>query len=247
MTPIRIPDHIARIEPYVPGKPIEEVERDLGLKGSVKLASNENPLGPSPAAVEAVRRAVSNAHRYPDGSGHYLRKRLSEIHGVAPGQIILGNGSTELVEILARTFLGPEGNAVMADQSFIMYRIAVMAVNGNARVVPLKGMTHDLQEMAGAVDPSTRIIFIANPNNPTGTYVSHEALQRFVSAVPEEVLIVLDEAYREYVEAQDYPDSLSLLKQGRRIAILRTFSKIYGLAGLRMGYALTTPEVLAAA
>ncbi|MFQ5700947.1 MAG: histidinol-phosphate transaminase [Acidobacteriota bacterium] len=247
MTRIKIPDNIARIQPYVPGKPIEEVEREFGLKDSVKLASNENPLGPSPRAVETLRKAASGVHRYPDGGGFYLRNRLSEIHGLPANQIILGNGSTELVEILARTFLGQDGNAVIAEQSFIMYRLAVTAVNGNARLVPLKKMKYDLPTMSERVDGATRLVYIANPNNPTGTYIAHRELVDFLEGVSPEVLIVLDEAYREYVERPDYPDSLALLKQGKRIAILRTFSKIHGLAGLRVGYALTLAGIVEAA
>ena len=247
MTPIKIPSNIDRIEPYLPGKPIEEVERELGLQGSIKLASNENPLGPSPRALHAAHDMLSGANRYPDGGGYYLRARLAERHHLPMDQIILGNGSTELVEIFARTFLGAEGSAVMADQAFIMYRIAVMTVNGNARVVPLKAMRHDLSSMAEAIDESTRIVFIANPNNPTGTQVTHRELADFMNRVPPDLLVVVDEAYREYVETPDYPDTLSMLAQGRRMAILRTFSKIYGLAGLRLGYALTTSEVRLAA
>lgn len=243
MSAIRIPPNIESIEPYLPGKPIEEVERELGLRDTVKLASNENPLGPSPKAIQAARDALAGSNRYPDGSGYYLRARLGQIHDLPMDQIVLGNGSTELVEILARTFLGADGSAIMADQAFVMYRIAVLAVNGNARLVPLNHMRHDLPAMAAAVDPSTRIVFIANPNNPTGTHVSHREMSDLLAQTPSEGLVVVDEAYREYVEAPDYPDTLSLLKQGARIAILRTFSKIYGLAGLRLGYALTTPDV----
>jgi histidinol-phosphate aminotransferase len=247
MSPIRVPDNIAQIKPYVPGKPVEEVERELGLSGTVKLASNENPLGPSPMAVDAARRALGEVNRYPDGSGWYVREKLSRLHGVPMDQIMLGNGSTDLVEILARTFLGRDGWAVMADQAFIMYRLAVMTVNGNARIVPLRKMRHDLEAMAAAVDAVTRLVFIANPNNPTGTYVTHQEFERFLGSIPEDVLVVMDEAYFEYVHAPDYPDSLSLLRRGRRLAVLRTFSKVYGLAGLRLGYALTTAEVRQAA
>lgn len=247
MTPIKVPANIDRIEPYVPGKPIEEVERELGLRDTIKLASNENPLGPSPRAVEAIREALGGVHRYPDGSGYYLKERLSEILRLPVQQVLLGNGSTELVEILARTFLGVEGSAVMADQAFIMYRIAVMAVNGNARVVPLRQMRHDLPAMADRIDASTRLVFIANPNNPTGTCVTHREIVEFLDRIPDGTLVVVDEAYREYVGEADYPDTLSLLKQGRRLAILRTFSKVYGLAGLRLGYALTTADVVRSA
>jgi len=246
MTPLKVPDNIGRIDPYVPGKPISEVERELGLKDTIKLASNENPLGPSPLALAAGRTALADVHRYPDGSGHYLKERLAREWQIPAGQVMLGNGSTELVEILARTFLGADGRAVMADQAFIMYRIAVMAVNGNATIVPLSGMRHDLPAMAARVDAKTRLVFIANPNNPTGTYVTHEELVAFLDRVPEGVLVVVDEAYKEYVVQTDYPDTLALLKANRRLAILRTFSKIYGLAGLRLGYALTSTGVVEA-
>jgi histidinol-phosphate aminotransferase len=239
-----VPAHIRGIEPYVPGKPIEELERELGLRNSIKLASNENPLGPSPLAVEAVRRAAAGLNRYPDGGGFHLRERLAAEHGVAPGEIILGNGSTEIVELLARTFLGPDGAAVVADQAFIMYRIAVTAVNGRARVVPLRDMRHDLPAMAAAVGPDVRLVYIANPNNPTGTCVLRGELDALFEAIPQDVVVVLDEAYRDYVADPGYPDGLDDLRRGRSIAVLRTFSKIHGLAGLRIGYALTSAAVV---
>jgi len=243
MTPFPLPDNIASLDPYVPGKPISEVERELGLSDSVKLASNENPLGPSPKALEAARRALSDAHRYPDGSGWHLRETLGRLHGVPMDQIVLGNGSTDLVEILARTFLGRDGSAVMADQAFIMYRLAAMAVNGGARPVPLTAMRHDLRAMAAAVDAGTRLVFIANPNNPTGTHVTRSELGSFLDSIPPDVLVVVDEAYHEYVMAEDYPDAVDWVREGRRLAVLRTFSKAHGLAGLRLGYAVTTAEV----
>ena len=246
MRPIPIPGNIARIDPYIPGKPIEEVERELGLKGSIKLASNENPLGPSPQAIAALKGAMGDLNRYPDGSGLRLRERLAEINGLDPDWIILGNGSSDLVEIIARTFLGADGNAVMANQAFLLYRLAVTAVNGNARVIPLREHAHDLRAMADAVDTRTRLIYIANPNNPTGTYVSHEDLKTFLDRVGDRALVVVDEAYKEYVVAPDYPDTLALLRSGRRLAVLRTFSKIHGLAGVRIGYAMTAPEVIEA-
>lgn len=247
MRPIPIPGNIARIDPYIPGKPIEEVEREMGLKGSIKLASNENPLGPSPQAIAALKGALGDLNRYPDGSGFHLRERLAVINGLDPDRIMLGNGSSDLVEIFARTFLGAEGNAVMANQAFLLYRLAVTAVNGNARVIPLREHAHDLRAMGDAVDAGTRLIYIANPNNPTGTYVSHEDLEALLDRVGDRALVVVDEAYREYVVAPDYPDTLALLRSGRRLAVLRTFSKIHGLAGVRIGYALTAPEVIEAA
>src|SRR5262249_23693878 len=167
-----VPDWIRTLTPYTPGKPIEELERELGVRDSIKLASNENPRGPSPRAVEAVRAASGRLNRYPDGGGVYLRERIAAAHCLEMDHVVLGNGSTELVELLARTFLGAEGWAVMADQAFIMYRIATMAVNGRARIVPLDGLTHDLGAMARAAQSEARLIYIANPNNPTGTYVN---------------------------------------------------------------------------
>ena len=247
MTPVKLPGYIAALRPYEPGKPIEEVERELGLTDTIKLASNENPLGPSPLAIDAIRDALAGIHRYPDGGGHYLREALARASGVSLHQIMLGNGSTELVELFARTFLGADGVGLMADQAFIMYRIAVTAVNGHAVTVPLRDMRHDLPAMAHRITPDVRIVYIANPNNPTGTYVNAREMDAFLEAVPEDVLVVVDEAYREFVTAPDYPDCAGWLGRGRRMAILRTFSKIYGLAGLRLGYALSTPEVLQAA
>jgi histidinol-phosphate aminotransferase len=239
------PDHIRQIKPYEPGKPVEEVERELGLSDTIKLASNENPFGPSPLAVKAIQRAVEQANRYPDGGGYYLRMELAHRHGLSPEQIILGNGSTELVEILARSYLGLHGNAVISEQAFIMYRIAVQAVNGNSIMVPMAGRTHDLDAMAAAVNRDTRLIFVANPNNPTGTVVGPGPVERLVKATPAGTLLVLDEAYREYVEGfADYPDTVPLLRAGAPVVILRTFSKIYGLAGLRLGYGLAPEAVV---
>lgn len=246
MSALRVPSNILEIQPYVPGKPIEEVERELGLKDTIKLASNENPIGPSPAALEAVRRHAPGLNRYPDGGGYYLRERLAAEHGVSADSIILGNGSTEIVELLARTFLGPAGWAVISEGAFIMYRIAVAAVNGNARMVPMRGMKHDLPAMAAAAKSDVRLLYVANPNNPTGTYVTRGELSALFDAIPRDVIVVLDEAYRDYVEAADYPDGVEALHAGRTVAVLRTFSKIHGLAGIRVGYALTLPEIAAA-
>ena len=236
-----IPDHIARISPYVPGMPDE----DLGGKSSAQLASNENPLGPSPRALRAVRSVLRQSHRYPEGGGHILRNAISRHVDLPPDQIILGNGSTELVEMLARTFVGSHGEAVMATPSFVMYRIAVQAVNGRAREVPLQKMRYDLAGLAAACGTQTGLAYIANPNNPTGTYVSKDELGEFLNRVPDSVLTVLDEAYAEYVEAADYPSGRSYVESGRRLIVLRTFSKAYGLAGLRIGYGLAAREVIA--
>ena len=245
MTP-RPPEHVRSIRPYEPGKPVEEVERELGLGDTVKLASNENPLGPSPLALQALRQQIGDLNRYPDGGGYYLRRTLAQLHGLTENEVVLGNGSTELVEILARTYLGSDGNAVMSEKAFVMYRIAVTAVNGNAIEVPMRGSTHDLHAMADAIDERTRLVFVANPNNPTGTYVDRAAMDHLLSRLPEGALAVIDEAYREYVEGNhpDYPDLVPDLKSGARVVILRTFSKVYGLAGIRLGYALAPAGVI---
>jgi histidinol-phosphate aminotransferase len=239
-----LPDHISRISPYVPGRPEEDLGCPPGGESPLKMASNENPLGPSPRALESARAALEQSHRYPDGSGRRLRAALSRRFQLPPDQIVLGNGSTELVELLARTFLGGEGWAVMAERTFIMYRIAVMAVNGNAREVPLRGMRLDLMAMAAACDSRTVLVYIANPDNPTGTYVTREELEEYFRCVPPGVLTVLDEAYAEYLERSDYPSGVDSLRQGRRVAVLRTFSKAYGLAGLRVGYGLAPADVV---
>lgn len=240
-----LPDHIAPLAPYEPGKPIEDVEREFGLTGSIKLASNENPLGPSPRAVEAMRAAAERVHRYPDGGGHYLRRALSERLGVAVEQLVLGAGSTDLIDLAARTFLAPGDNAVISENAFIMYRLSVQAANGAMKMVPMREHTHDVLAMARAADERTKILYIANPNNPTGTFVNRETLAAFFAAVPKDVVIVLDEAYRDYITDPSYPmDALSYLGKGYRLLALRTFSKSHGLAGLRVGYGISTPEVV---
>lgn len=243
---IRIPDHIRAIVPYVPGKPIEETERQLGLRRVVKLASNENPLGPSARAVEAIREAAARVHRYPDGGALALRQVLGTRLGIPAAQIVPGNGSTELVEIIAKAFLGPDRGAVVGAPAFIMYSIAVRGMGAPLRVVPLVDDRHDVRAMAGACDGSTALVYIGNPNNPTGTYVDRAAMEEYFRMVPPHVLTVVDEAYRDYVEAIDYPDCVEFLRAGSPVAVLRTFSKIHGLAGLRLGYAIT-PRVVAAA
>jgi histidinol-phosphate aminotransferase len=239
---IETPEHLRAITPYVPGKPLEEAERELAIT-FVKLASNENPLGPSPKAVAALHDACAGVNRYPDGSGHYLRHALAARHGMRPEQIVLGNGSTELVEILAKAYLATGKGAVVSEQAFIMYSIAVRAMAAPLRSVPQKDDHHDLPAMAEACDAGTALVFIANPNNPTGTYVGRAAFDAYFERVPKHVLTIIDQAYFEYVEVPDYPDCLDYLRAGRSVVVLRTFSKIHGLAGLRIGYGVTSPEV----
>ena len=240
---ITVSDNIKSITPYVPGKPLEELERELGITGSIKLASNENPLGPSPKAVAAVKKALEGLNRYPDGSGFYLSQALAKKFKVELSQIILGNGSNELLELAVRAFVQPGDETISADPSFVVYKMVTQAAGGTNVIVPCKDMRHDLDAMAERITPKTRLVFIANPNNPTGTMNTISEMDRFMEKVPDSVIVVVDEAYFEYVTHSEYPDSLDYLKGGRNILALRTFSKIYGLAGLRIGYGITTPEI----
>ncbi|MBI3003412.1 MAG: histidinol-phosphate transaminase [candidate division NC10 bacterium] len=236
--------HLLSLRPYSPGKPIEEVERELGLTGPAKLASNENPLGPSPLAVKAIREAAAGVHRYPDGGGSALKARLAARLGVPPAQIALGNGSNELLEFAARIFLQPGDEAVMARPAFIIYRMACQALGAVPVEVPCRAHVHDLEAMAAAVTARTKLIFVGNPNNPTGTAVQPAALEAFVRRLPPELLLVLDEAYWEFLPEGERPPSLDWVREGRRCFVLRTFSKIYGLAGLRVGYGVGPPELI---
>jgi len=241
---IQPPDYIRTIQPYVPGKPIEELERELGISHSIKLASNENPLGPSPEAVRAIRDSFDDLNRYPDGAGYYLKKALAGTLVVGEDELILGNGSNELLDIAARTFMKAGDEAVMGAPSFVVYGMAVQSVGGTSVQVPLTNYTHDLAAMAKAITPGTKMLFLANPNNPTGTYNTKDAFDRLMENVPDTVLVVVDEAYYEYVDAPDYADSMKHFRSGRNILILRTFSKIYGLAGLRIGYGIARKDIL---
>lgn len=239
-----VPEHIKKIIPYLPGKPLSEVERELGLKDVVKLASNENPLGPSPLAIEAIKKHINEVNLYPDNGVYYLRKKLASILNLSMEQVIIGNGTTDILGDIARTFLGPEDYAIVADQTFLVYRLAVQAVNGNLIIVPLKNYTYDLPAMAKAVTPHTKLVYIANPNNPTGTMVTGEEFDRFLNSIPEDIVVALDEAYYEYIQDPAYPDSFKYVREGRPVIVLRTFSKIYGLAGLRIGYAVAPEELI---
>ncbi|BCX89184.1 histidinol-phosphate aminotransferase [Methylomarinovum tepidoasis] len=239
------------LTPYQPGKPIEELARELGLEPAkiVKLASNENPLGPPPKALEAIRRALPETARYPDGSGFSLKHKLARKLGVQPQQITLGNGSNDVLDLIARVFLGPGRGAVFSEHAFAVYPIATQAVGAGARVAPAHDGSrgprygHDLGAMLDQVSGDTTVAFIANPNNPTGTYVTRKQLEDFLTALPERVIAVVDEAYSEYVERDDYPDALAWLDRFPNLIVTRTFSKAYGLAGLRVGYAVSHPQV----
>ena len=243
---IRVSDDIKGLAPYAPGKPLHEVARELGVRDAVKLASNENALGPPPRALEAMRRALDGLHRYPDGAGRDLREALAARLGVTPGQVILGNGSNEIIELLVRTFMMPGDEAVMADLTFVVFKMAVTAAHGIPVAVSLKNTRHDLEAMADRITPRTRLVFIANPNNPTGTIVRQAEVDAFLKRVPDDVLVVFDEAYREYVTDSAFPDILREAASGRagNLVILRTFSKIYGLAGLRIGYGVMRADLV---
>jgi histidinol-phosphate aminotransferase len=231
---------IQGLSPYIPGKPVEELERELGIRNAIKLASNENPLGPSKKALAALtKRVFKNLHRYPEGSGRRLREALAHKHKISPDQVILGNGSDEIMDLAAKTFLDPGDEALMGDLTFAIYRISVAAHHGASVVVPLKDGRYDLDGMARHLTSKTRLVFICNPNNPTGTMVTRRELVDFLDHLPSDVIVVLDEAYAEYATSPDFPDSVGLVKQGRPLIVLRTFSKIYGLAGLRIGYGIS--------
>lgn len=241
----RIPEYIRSIQPYIPGKPLEEAERETG-RHVVKLASNENPLGTSPLAVEAMRKALLSAHRYPDAQAYYLRQRLARHLDVPEDWLLFGNGSTELIELAALAFLAEGDPGLIASGSFPMYRIALQVRGARVIEVPLQDYRYDLAAMARRAREGVRLVYLANPNNPTGTWFDADALAEFLNAVPQDVVVVLDEAYYEYVEQPGYSRSLKELRAGRNLIVLRTFSKIYGLAGLRIGYAVARPELLEA-
>jgi histidinol-phosphate aminotransferase len=247
---IKPPQHISDIQPYIPGKPLEELERELGIKDSIKLASNENPIGPSPLAMKALLNTVTSSktvtsfNRYPEGGGYFVKKALSEKFSVHEDEIILGNGSNELIDFAVRTFLQQGDKAVMAHPSFIVFPLTVQAMGGKPVQVPLKDYTHDLDAMADAITKRTRILFLANPNNPTGTINTRDACDRLMKRIPDGVLVIFDEAYYEYVTHPDYADSFTYFREGKDVLILRTFSKIYGLAGLRIGYGIARREII---
>jgi histidinol-phosphate aminotransferase len=239
-----IKPHILDLEPYQPGKPVEELERELGIEGAIKLASNESAIGPSPKAIAAVRDALDGIHRYPDGSSFALRQRLAAQLGVELEQLVFGAGADEILELLAKVLLGPGDEAVFAWPSFAMYPVIVQGMGAQSKRVPLDGnLVHDLPAMAAAIGERTRLVFVCNPNNPTGSSVGAEEFDRFVESLPDTVVLVIDEAYREFVRRPDFPDSLAWLRRRPGTIVLRTFSKIFGLAGLRIGYGAADPEL----
>jgi histidinol-phosphate aminotransferase len=234
---------IAGLKPYVPGKPVSELERELGITGSIKLASNENPLGPSPRAVAAAQAALAELARYPDGGGFELRRALAERHGVDMACVTLGNGSNDVLDMVARAFLHPCVETVMAEHCFAVYPISAQAVGATIRVAPARDRGHDLDAMRALVNEHTRVVWVANPNNPTGTWLPRQPLRAFLGGLPAHVIAVVDEAYVEYVDAPDYPDASQWLAELPNLVVTRTFSKAYGLAALRVGYALSSPAI----
>ncbi len=234
---------VLTLKPYQPGKPVEELTRELGITDVVKLASNENPRGPGRAVTDALAKAGQALSRYPDGSGYRLKRKLSAHLRVAPESITLGNGSNDVLELLARVALSPGAEAVVSAHAFVVYPLAVIANGGKLVTVPARDWGCDLDAMAAAITPRTRLVFIANPNNPTGTWVSKRALTDFLGRVPDHVLVVLDEAYFEYVEHDEFPDGVELLSAYPNLVVTRTFSKIHGLAALRVGYAVSHTAV----
>ncbi len=236
--------HIENLIPYVPGKPVEELERELGISGAIKIASNENPLGPSPLALKAMEESLGETHRYPDGDSFYLKQKLAGKLGIKEETIIFGNGSNDVLDIAARTFMYSGDEAIMGEYGFIVYPLATQAVGANAVISPMLDYTHDLRDMHSRITERTKIVFIANPNNPTGTMVKRAEIEWFIDSVPEDVLVVFDEAYFEYVEDPDYPDTLEYHGSGKSILTVRTFSKIYGLAGIRLGYGVGNEKIV---
>ena len=236
------------LHPYQPGKPIEELQREYGVNDIIKLASNENPLGPSPLALQAIQQQLAELARYPDGNGFMLKQTIAKQFNVELGQITLGNGSNDILELIARAFVTADNEVIFSRHAFAVYPLVTQAVNAKAVVTPAKNWGHDLQAMRDAITERTRVIFIANPNNPTGTWLDGGALKTFIAGVPAHVLVVVDEAYFEYandprMQAQGYCDALRWLNEFPNMIVTRTFSKAYGLAALRAGYSLSHPDI----
>ena len=241
---LKIPDYISKIRPYVPGKPIEEVEREFGITNSIKLASNENPLGPSPMAVKAIRRAVEKLHRYPDAGGYELIQAIAEKNNIDPQNIVLGNGSDDIIALLGRVFLRSDDEVILPQPSFLFYEIAICSSGALPIWVPLKSFKADLKGMLKKISSNTRMIFLNVPHNPTGTIISRHDFEDFIAEVPSHIVIVLDEAYIEFVREANCANSLDFLRTDKTIVGMRTFSKAFGLAGLRVGYGVM-PATLA--
>ena len=237
---------VLSIKPYEPGKPIEEVSRELGIPEPdiIKMASNENPVGPSPLGVQAIKDCADQVNLYPDGDCYYLKIDLAEHLGVKTENIIMGNGSNDVLQIIADTFIKPDDEVIYSRHAFVVYPLVTKVADAKSVVTDMKNYTHDLEAMADAITDKTKVIFIANPNNPTGTMVTEDQVEKFMKRVPDDVLVVFDEAYYEYVSRSDYPKTIKYVYNGRTVITLRTFSKIYGLAGLRVGYGIARPDII---
>lgn len=241
---LKVASNISTLVPYPPGKPIEELEREYGISGSIKLASNENAWGPSPKAVEAIKGALQNLHRYPDGSCYYLTKSLADKIAVKPEEIVFGNGSNEIIGLLIAAFLQPGEEVITSHPTFLMYQKLVQVQGGCNKVVELNpGMHHDLEAILAAVSAKTRMIFLDNPNNPTGTVIDKDDFAAFMEKLPPEIVVVLDEAYMDFMDPELRINVLSYIRGDRPVAALRTFSKAYGLSGLRLGYGIMDAEM----
>lgn len=236
--------NIFKVKPYVPGRPIEDVKREFGLRSVTKLASNENPYGPPARVLSAIAQAAKNVNRYPDGNCFTLRKELAKKLRVSEEQLIFGNGSDEIIVLAVRAFVRERDEVVIARPSFLIYDIASRIAGAKIRAVPLKDMRYDLKAMRAAITRKTKIVFIGNPDNPAGTYVTDREVRDFLRGIRKDILIFFDEAYFEYVDSKDYPDTLKLLRTRKNILVTRTFSKMYGLAGLRIGYGIGNPELI---
>ncbi|OGW85151.1 MAG: histidinol-phosphate transaminase [Omnitrophica bacterium RIFCSPLOWO2_01_FULL_45_10] len=239
--------NILKVKPYVPGKPIEEVQRELGLKNVIKLASNENCLGPSPNAIAAVRKSLNNINRYPDASSFYLKRKLAKKLGVKESNLIIGNGSDEIITLAVKTFVDEGDEVVIASPTFLIYEIASQVQNAKITIVPLaKGLRYDLKAMGAAITPKTKMVFIANPDNPTSTYVTRKEIEEFLEGISRDVIVFLDEAYFEFAfrAFKDYPNGLDYIFARPNIVVSRSFSKAYGLAGLRIGYGVSNDEFI---
>lgn len=234
---------VLNVKPYQPGKPIEEVKRELGLHDVIKMASNENSLGPSPKAVGAIKKYVGNINRYPEGGCFYLRSAVAKRLKIKPEQLIFGNGSDEIIELTLKAFVNEGDEVIVAKPTFLMYEVASTAHGAKIKIVPTRYFKYDLKAMKDAVNKNTKVVFIANPDNPNGTYVAKHELEDFLKEVSKETIVFLDEAYSEFVEEQDYPNGLDYLGKNN-IIVTRTFSKAYGLAGLRIGYGVSNPEII---
>lgn len=234
---------VRNLVPYQPGKPIEELERELGITSSIKLASNENPLGASPRVVKAAQEVLVKAHFYPDGGCYELKQALSNFHGIPTDHITVGNGSENILELITKAYLHSDVSAVISQYAFLTIPLLVQSYGAKLKVAPAKAWGHDIDAMLSAIDDTTRILFLVNPNNPTGTYTNEQQFRHLLASVPPHVLIVVDEAYAEYINQDDYPETLGYLSQHPNLIITRTFSKAYGLAALRLGYAISSPDI----